>query len=183
MPRLPSLPEKAAFGDLFAAFPGHPETLMPFIDAVMRGPGAWDIAEREFIAGYVSALNACSYCTGAHVIYAEAFGIPADRLDAALNDLDGAGLDLKLTAVLRYVGQFNTLPHRVPQAELDAVLETGVSERAVYEALMIAGVYNMMNRVLEGTGVTFDPREDRSRHGLAKHAGDPRSHRYAAPKA
>lgn len=183
MPKLPSLPDDAGFADLFAAFPGHTETMMPFVDTVMRGPGAWDIAEREFIAAFVSARNACSYCLGAHVLYADAFGLPPEQLDRALADPQSADLSPELAAMLTYIGKVNTLPHRLVQADLDAVLSAGVSERAVYEALMIAGIYNMLNRVLEGSGVTFDPRDDPSRHGLAALTGDPRTHRYAPPKA
>lgn len=181
MPKLPNLPEDAVFADLFRQHPSHAPSLMGFIDGVMRGPGAWDIAEREFIAAYVSALNACSYCLGAHVLYAEAFGLPPEKLEAALADPEAAGLPQRLASILKYVRLFNALPHRATQAHLDAVLAAGVSEAAVYEALMIAGIYNMMNRVLEGTGVTFDLREDRSRHGLAAIKGDPRQHRYAPP--
>jgi len=181
MPQLPSLPEDAVFADLFQTFPGHAPHLMPFVDVVMRGPGEWEIAEREFIAAYVSALNACTYCLGAHVIYAEAFGLPADRLEAALEDPDAAGVSEKLAAILKYVRLFNTLPHRGTQADMDEVLRAGVSERAIYEALLISGIYNMMNRVLEGTGVTFDLRTDPTRHGLSALDGDVRSHRYAPP--
>ncbi len=181
MPKLPSLSDDAVLGDLFRAFPGHAPYLMPFVDIVMRGPGEWEIAEREFIAAYVSALNACTYCLGAHVIYAEAFGLPAARLEAALEDPDAAGLSEKLAATLKYVRLFNALPHKGKQADMAAVLAAGVSEKAIYEALMIAATFNMMNRVAEGTGVTFDLRRDPTRHGLSALQGDERGHRYAPP--
>lgn len=181
MPRLPSLAEDAVVADLFAAFPDHRGPLFAMMESVMRGPGEWDIAEREFIAAYVSALNACSYCTGAHVIYAEAFGIPQGLLARALDDLDAAELTGPMRETLRYLGKVNRLPHKLRQADMDAVLAV-TDEAALVEALTVAGLYNMMNRLLEGTGVTFDLRSDPSRHGIAAVNGDPRSHHYAATK-
>lgn len=182
MPKLPSLNPDGTLFDLFQTFPGHAETLMPFVDAVLRGPGEWDIADREMIAAYVSSLNACSFCLGGHVLYAEAFGIPPDTLSAVLQDPATAEIDPQLAAVLGYVRRINTMPHGMTQADMDAVLDTGVTERALYEATLIAALFNMMNRIAEGTGVTFDARIDPSRHALAEMAGSPRKHRFVAPK-
>ena len=32
----------------------------------MRGPSAWSVAERELMAAYVSKVNDCPFCIGAH---------------------------------------------------------------------------------------------------------------------
>lgn len=181
MPKLPSLKEEGTLFDLFQLFPGHVQTLMPFVDSVLRGPGEWDIAERELIAAYVSSLNACTFCLGGHVLYAQAFGIPEDQLAATLDDPNSAGLDEKLAATLGYVRHLNTMPHRLTQKDMDAVLNEGVSEKALYEAIMIAGLFNMMNRIAEGNGVTFDARQDPTRHGLSG-MENPRDHRFVAVK-
>lgn len=181
MPKLPSLKDDATLFDLFQQFPGHAQTLMPYVDSVLRGPGAWDIADRELIAAYVSSLNACSFCLGGHILYAEAFGIPAETISAALKDPATAGLGPQMTATLGYVRDLNTMPHRLTQKDMDAVLDTGVSERALYEAIMIASLFNMMNRIAEGSGVTFDARTDPSRHSLSA-LETPRDHRFVAPK-
>jgi uncharacterized peroxidase-related enzyme len=177
MPKLPSLADDGTLFDLFQTFPGHAQTLMPYVDSVLRGPGEWDIADRELIAAYVSSLNACSFCLGGHILYAEAFGIPAETLEAVLNDPETADLTQQMRAVLGYLKGLNTMPHRLTQADMQAVLETGVSERALYEAIMIAAIFNMMNRIAEGTGVTFDARNDPSRHSLAT-LDEPRAHRF-----
>lgn len=182
MPKLPSLHTDGTLFDLFQSFPGHAESLMPFVDAVLRGPGEWDIADRELIAAYVSSLNACTFCLGGHVLYAQAFGIPPEQLGAALQDPESAGLKPQMVAVLGYVRRLNTMPHGMVQADMDAVLESGVTERALYEATMIAALFNMMNRIAEGTGVTFDARSDPSRHSLAALPHDPRAHRFVALK-
>lgn len=181
MPKLPSLQEDATLFDLFQLFPGHAQTLMPFVDAVLRGPGEWDIADRELMAAYVSSLNACRFCLGGHVLYAQAFGIPPETLEAVLEERADANISPQMAATLTYLKALNTMPHRLTQADMDAVLETGVSQRALYDAILITGVFNMMNRIAEGTGVTFDARDEPSRHALAA-LSDPRSHRFIAPK-
>ena len=182
MPKLPTLSEDAKLPDLFAAFPQHAGHLISLVDAVMRDSGEWDIAEREFIAAYVSGLNACTFCLGSHVVFAEAFGLPETLLEAALDDPLTADLAPKLAAVLIYIRKMNTLPHKAVQADLDQVLAAGVCEAAVYEALMIAGLFNMMNRIVEGSGVTFDFRTDPSQHSTAGLTDNPRVHRYAATR-
>ncbi len=79
-----------------------------------------------------------------------------DTLLAALQDLEGSEFDDKTKALLGYVTKLNTLPSRIVQADIDAVLAAGWSEKALFEAVQIAGLFNMMNRIIEGAGVSFD---------------------------
>ncbi|KMW59454.1 Alkylhydroperoxidase AhpD domain protein [Candidatus Rhodobacter oscarellae] len=178
MPRLPSLNENAALSDLFARFPGNAAPIIALVEEIMRGEGARDIAEREFIAAYASALNACAFCTGSHVIFAEAFGIAPGLIEQSLEDLDAAEISPPLREVLRYLQALNALPHRLTQADMDRVLTAGVSEAALVEALEISGLFNMMNRIIEGAGVAFDPRSDPQSHSVNAMRGAPRNHHY-----
>ncbi len=179
MPRLPSLPEGAHISDLFKRFPKSRATLMAFTDVVMREEGALRIGMREMIAAYVSGLNACTFCHGSHAIYAEAFGIDADALAAAIADLDSAPLPDKDKALLRYVGRLKDMPAKVTQAEMDAVLDAGWSEDALFEAIQIAGLFNMMNRIIDGSGVSFDYAMDASVHPVHKLGDRINEHSYS----
>ena len=72
---LPSLPE----ADMKQTLKCEPDTGIPFSQlnqAVMRGNAPFTPGERELIAAYVSALNACHYCQSEHTALAETFGIP-----------------------------------------------------------------------------------------------------------
>ncbi len=164
MAKLPSLPEGAHLSELFALFPHSKDSLMAFTEAVMRAEGDLDIATREMIAAYVSGLNRCTFCHGSHAIYARAFGIGEDVLAALLDDADSAPVGDDLKVLLSYLKKLNTLPARIRQADIDAVLAAGWSERALFEAVQIAGMFNMMNRIVEGTGVSFDYGRDESVH-------------------
>ncbi len=156
MPFLPSLPPEAHLSDLFRLFPENVRPLMEYTDGLLRGPGELSIGERELIATYVSGLNACAFCHESHKVYAETFGIDGDLIDALLDDLDSAEISEKLRVLLRYVRKLNTLPSRMVEADAQAVFDAGWGERALYEAVSITGLFNMMNRLIEGCGINFD---------------------------
>ncbi|WP_339672996.1 peroxidase-related enzyme [uncultured Roseovarius sp.] len=156
MPLLPSLPDPAHLMDLHARFPRNVRPLMEYTDGLLRSDGELSIGQRELIATYVSALNACTFCAGAHRAYAEVFGIDAGLIDALIADVDTAPIDEKLRPLLAYVAKLNTLPSKLVARDAQAVYDAGWSEAALYEAVQVCALFNMMNRIIEGTGVNFD---------------------------
>ncbi|WP_301282664.1 carboxymuconolactone decarboxylase family protein [Ruegeria atlantica] len=156
MPRLPSLPEGAHLRDLLARFPKNIEPLMTFVNSVLRSNGELTIGERELIAAFVSGLNSCRFCYGSHVIHAETLGIDPGLIKQLLEDIEASDVSEKMKPMLRYVEKLNTLPNKLVQADVDAVLEQGWVEEALFEAIEVTGLFNMMNRIVEGGGVTFD---------------------------
>ncbi|MAU53442.1 MAG: peroxidase [Roseovarius sp.] len=156
MPFLPSLPDPAHLSDLYARFPENVQPLMVHTDGLLRGAGALSVGERELTATYVSALNACTFCTGSHRVYAKMFGIDAGIIDALIEDFDTAPVDERLRPVLSHVAKLNTLPSRLVERDAQAVYDAGWSEAALYEAVQICALFNMMNRIVEGTGINFD---------------------------
>ncbi len=156
MPFLTSLPKTAHLSDLLKHFPRGVGPLMEYTDAVLRVDGELSVAERELIATYVSGLNACTFCYGAHKIYAEAFGVDGDMIDALIEDIDTAPADEKIKPILHYVKKLNALPPKLLPADAQAVYDAGWSEQALYEAIQVSALFNMMNRIVEGAGVNFD---------------------------
>lgn len=156
MPQLPSLPEGAHLRDLLARFPKNIEPLMTFVNSVLRSDGELSIGDRELIAAFVSGLNSCRFCYGSHVIHAETFGIKPGLIEQLLDDIDASDVSEEMKPLLKYVEKLNTLPNKLVQADVEAVLEHGWSEEALFEAIEVTGLFNMMNRIVEGGGVTFD---------------------------
>jgi len=156
MPLLPSLPDPAHLMDLFARYPDNLRPLLEYTDGILRSDGELSVGERELIATYVSALNACTFCAGAHRAYAEVFGIDGALIDALIADLESAPVDERLRPVLAYVAKLNTLPSKLVERDAQAVFDAGWSEAALYEAVQVCALFNMMNRIVEGTGVNFD---------------------------
>lgn len=153
MATIPSLPSRASLEDLFRAFPNGTEPLMQLHDALLRSDGEISIGERELIATYVSSLNACAYCFGAHRTMAEAFGVSSDLIDALMTDFEAAELPEKTRCLLRYAGKITRRDSILP-SDINAILDAGWTEAAVSETLMITGLYNMMNRIVDGAGLS-----------------------------
>ncbi len=156
MSLFPSLPETPHLADVLKAFPEHIKPLLDYHDTLLRGDSPLSVAERELIAVYVSGLNACNFCFGAHKIYARVFGIDEAVIDALIKDIDTASVDEKLKPILKYVAKLKDLPPKLTDADAKAVYDAGWSERALFDAIQVAALFSLMNRIVEGAGVTFD---------------------------
>jgi uncharacterized peroxidase-related enzyme len=156
MSYLKSLPDDAVLLNVFQAYPRTARPLLEYHEMVMRGPSPFTVAERELIAAYVSGVNACTYCHGVHTATAEAFGVPTGLLAAALADLDGAPVDGRMKPVLRYVDKLTRVPSRMTQADADPVLAAGWDEQALHDAVLVCGLFNFMNRMVDGLGINAD---------------------------
>jgi uncharacterized peroxidase-related enzyme len=154
MTYLPSLPDDAVLLDVFRAYPLTARQLLEYHQALLRGPSPLSVAERELIAAYVSGLNACRYCHGVHTATAQAFGIPEEALAALLDDMDGAPVAEPVKALLRYAGKLTLTPAKVTPADAQAVLAAGWPEQALHDAVAVCGLFNLMNRLVEGLGIT-----------------------------
>lgn len=119
---------------------------------VMRGESPLSVAERELIGAFTSGLNACPLCYGVHKIVAESFGIGDDVIEALVADIETAPVREALKPLLAYVRKLNDAPTKLTQADADAVLAAGFSERALHDAIDICAMFNYMNRVVLGHG-------------------------------
>jgi len=156
MTYLRSLPSQAVLRDVFAAFPRTSRPLLDYHQALLRGPSPFSVAERELIAAYVSGLNACDYCHGVHAATAQAFGVDQGLVVALLDDVDAAPVDARMRPVLRYVRKLTRTPSRLTAADAEAVLAAGWDERALHDAASVCGLFNLMNRLVEGLGIRAD---------------------------
>lgn len=165
----PSLPQPAHLADVFKSFPATVRPLLEFHDILMRGESDLSVAERELIAAYVSGLNACSFCFGAHKLMARAFGVDEALMDALVSDPETAPVDERLRPLLAYVAKLTRNPSMLTEADAQAVYTAGWSEGALYDAIQTCALYNLMNRIVEGTGVAPYPDipEDRIDEELA----------------
>ena len=150
----PSLPDNATLGSVYQAFPKKLAPLCAYESLVMRGESDLSIADRELIAAYVSGLNACAYCHGAHIVFAKAYGIEVETIEALMEDRDTAPVREDLKPVLAYVEKLTVSPSRMTEADAQAVYAAGWSEGALFDAIQVCGVFNLVNRLVEGTGIS-----------------------------
>ncbi|MDJ0946205.1 MAG: peroxidase-related enzyme [Kiloniellales bacterium] len=156
MPQLPSLPEKATLLDVFKRFPASSRPLLLYHEVLMRGPSPFTEGERELIAAVVSRRNRCGYCEGVHAATARALGEAPARVAAVLGDPLGARESAELRPVLAYVEKLTQDAASVSEADAEAVLAAGWPEQALFDAVAICALYNLMNRLVNGLGIEAD---------------------------
>jgi len=152
MSYLDPLPEDAVLLDVFRAFAHTARPLIAYHQALMRGPSALSVAERELIAAFVSGLNACHYCHGVHGAVAARFGI-AEQTLARLLDQDFEAVPARLRPVLRYAAKLTRTPERITRDDANSVFEAGWDARALHDAVSVCALFNFMNRLVEGLGI------------------------------
>lgn len=155
MPFLPSIDKEDKVPHVLGKFStGTGRPLLDFHQKLLRGDSPFTVAERELMAAYVSGVNACRYCYGAHTAVAKRFGVPESTITELFDDFDGASVDAKMKPVLRYIRKLTETPTKMVQADADAVYAAGWDERALYDAVQVCCLYNFMNRFVEGLGLT-----------------------------
>lgn len=153
MARFPTLPEDTHLADVFKAFPAGVIPLLEYHDIILRAESPLSVAQRELIAAFVSGLNACDFCYGAHSIIAESFGIESALLAALINGIEDAPVDQEMKPLLAYVKKLTQHPSKVTDAHAQAVYDAGWSEQALHDAITVCALFNFMNRIVEGHGV------------------------------
>lgn len=149
----PSLPEYASLSDVFSKFPARSKALFPLLQNIMRDePSAFSSAERELIAAYVSKLNACDYCAGAHEGMALALGLNPQLITELENGIDSNAVPEKLRPVLQFVEKLTLTPTKMTERDAKEVYAAGWDEDALFDAIAVCALFNLMNRIVEGTG-------------------------------
>ncbi|MEM6573425.1 MAG: carboxymuconolactone decarboxylase family protein [Pseudomonadota bacterium] len=166
--------EEESVAAVMGRYPEHARPLMEMTEVIMRTGGcAFSPEERELIAAYASGTNSCTYCYNTHKATAEAFGVDATLLEDMMADLEQSAVDERLKPVLRYVKKLTESPSRMVQADADAIFAAGWDEDCFHYAVMICGLFNMYNRIMDGYGVknTAEFRQSRgamlATHGYA----------------
>ena len=157
MSKFPSLPENPEMVEVFATHPEGFELLCAYHDTILRGPSPLSIAERELIATYIYGLNQCDFCYDSHRGFAEVHGIAPESFELLVSDPEAAGIDERLLPLLAYARKLTQAPSSVSDSDAADVYAAGWSEKALFHTIAVTGIFNLMNRLVEGTGITTDP--------------------------
>lgn len=166
MPFFSFLHDDATMVDLMARRHGRMALLGKLTDEIMCGPSPLDRGTRELIAAYVSGLNGCRYCHGAHVAFAESHGIDPGLLAALLDDPASAPIDAALRPLLAFCAKLTQTPSRMVAADADAVFAAGWPEEALEDAIAVTALFALYNRVMDGHG--FAPRDSERNRARAQ---------------
>lgn len=154
---LPSLGPQATLLHVFKAFPDACKPLIEFHEVLLRGPSPFTHGERELIAAYVSRLNHCRYCHAVHTATAERLGVPVGAVDRLAANISFALIPEKMEPILRFAAKLTREPGAIRKTDADAILAAGWGEDALYYTSAVTGLFNLMNRLVEGLGIELDP--------------------------
>jgi uncharacterized peroxidase-related enzyme len=157
MPYLPSLGSGASLLDVFRSFPETSKPLIEYHEVLLRGPSPFTQSQRELIAAYVSGLNHCRYCQGVHTATAERLGIEEGVVPQLIENFEAAAIPDEMRPVLHYARKLTEHPASIAQADANAILAAGWDEPAVFHTVAVTALFNLMNRLVEGLGIEFNP--------------------------
>jgi uncharacterized peroxidase-related enzyme len=121
------------------------------LHSLMRGPSEWTVGERELLAAYTSYLNQCPFWTGAHGAVAST--VLGDEITKAVfADPDTAPIAGRLRAALGLVRKLTLTPEKVGADDLRMILDAGVSEDAVRDAVYVCFAFNLIDRISDALG-------------------------------
>jgi uncharacterized peroxidase-related enzyme len=117
-----------------------------FTHEAMRGRSTWSVGDRELMAAYISKVNECPFCLGAHTATAARAYQDAERVAAVLADLDSAPIEDGLRATLGMLGKL-TSEGTLGAEDIRAVLAAGVSHQQIEDALAVGFAFNTTDRL------------------------------------
>jgi uncharacterized peroxidase-related enzyme len=183
IPEMPhiSLPDLPGIRGLMAFRPETAAPINALVDFLLRGPNSLSPGERELIAAYVSSQNDCRYCQTIHGAVA-AHHLGDEALVAQVKcDLQRAAVSGKLKALLMIAGKTALGGKQVMPADVEAARAHGATDLEIHDTVLIAAVFCMCNRYVDGLATTAPDDADFYRqraalvaeHGYAVSAATP----------
>lgn len=155
----------------------RPETARPLnelVDVLLRGPHSLSPGERELIATFVSAQNDCRYCQTIHgAIAAHHLHGDEQLVVNVKRDAQHAAISDKLKALLAIAGKVAESGTLVTEADVARARRHGATDLEIHDTVLIAAVFCMCNRYVDGlaTWAPDDPDFYRQRAALVAENG------------
>jgi len=74
-------------------------------------------------------------------------------------DVATSAVDEAMKPILAYVGKLTRTPAMMTEADALAVYAAGWDEQALFDAISVCALFNLMNRIVEGSGIKANPLE------------------------
>ena len=160
------LPVAAELGREFPGIVGpmtfRPETAAPInelVNVLLRGDSTLSRGERELIATHVSWRNGCHFCQTIHgAVAAAQLGHDEKLVQKVKTDWESAEISSKLKALLNIAGKVQLGGKHVTADDVSAARKQGATDREIHDTVLIAAVFCMCNRYVDGLG-TWAPED------------------------
>jgi uncharacterized peroxidase-related enzyme len=153
------LPIDAELGREFPGIVGpmtfRPETAAPInqlVNILLRGESTLSPGERELIATHVSARNDCFFCQTIHGAVAAAHLDDETLVSVVKTDWMSANVSPKLKALLNIAGKVQLSGKHVTEQDVADARAHGATDREIHDTVLIAAVFCMCNRYVDGLG-------------------------------
>jgi uncharacterized peroxidase-related enzyme len=160
LPIAPSLGRE--FPGIVGLMTFRPETAAPINDLVnvlLRGESTLTAGERELIATHVSWRNDCFFCQTIHgAVAAAQLRNDEELVQAVKTDWLHADISPNMKALLNIAGKVQQGGKHVTEGDVSAAREQGATDREIHDVVLIAAVFCMCNRYVDGLG-TWAPTE------------------------
>lgn len=116
----------------------------------------------ELLSVVVSQLNHCSYCTESHIRYLRKATGDRALADAVRENWRAVDLDDPTRTLLEFAVKLTTTPGQTNKDDVERLRVRGFDDGEILDAVLIVCLFNFMNRLADGLGLTGD--EARRRH-------------------
>jgi uncharacterized peroxidase-related enzyme len=160
------LPVAAELGREFPGIVGpmtfRPETAAPInelVNILLRGESTLSRGERELIATHVSWRNDCFFCQTIHgAVAAAQLGHNEQLVHKVKTDWEAAEISPKLKTLLNIAGKVQLGGKHVTAEDVSAARQQGATDLEIHDTVLIAAVFSMCNRYVDGLG-TWAPED------------------------
>jgi len=139
---------------LLAYRPAIAPAMTSLMEVLMRSDAGLSKGERELIGAMVSSLNDCFICHQIHGEIAQCFFDNNRQLIQQVKEsyMD-APITARLKAILAIAASVQESGKAVSSAQVEAARNEGVSDMEIHDTVLIAAMFCMFNRYIDGLGV------------------------------
>ena len=132
----------------------RPETAAPInelVNVLLLAPSTLSPADRELIAAFVSSQNDCRYCHTFHgAMAAHHLGGDEALVESVKCDFEHAAVSAKMKALLAIAAKVQQSGKSVLAEDIDAARREGATDLEIHDTVLIAAVFCMCNRYVDG---------------------------------
>lgn len=120
-------------------------------EVLLRGPHSLSQGERELIATYVSSRNDCRYCQTIHgAIAAHHLHGDEELVQTVKRDFELADISAKMKALLAIAANVQVSGKLVTSEDVQNAREQGATDLEIHDTVLIAAMFCMCNRYVDG---------------------------------
>lgn len=141
----------------------NPESIVAHMDlymSVMFSKSPLSRAQREMMAVVVSSANGCEYCQLHHGEALNHYWKDREKvrmLREDFNQLVLNNVDIRLCSLAR---KLTLQPDSIDEEnDIKPLKNTGLTDRAILDAVLVISYFNFVNRMVQGLGVETDEEE------------------------